>query len=197
MEYVCEKCGAIYNRMLINWPQFCSLECASDAEPCACHADRGAGQTGTSTKEMVGLSNTTTKELRVDARFCFAPDQRPSTRGAVRAVAPVPSTAAMDHPESRASFGYARQKFFEALHALLGARTIDIGLTYAANYLVQLQPEDLPAEMRGEYEQLRKALTKIPLSSAASYVIRPVPEDDAGKLAIAILEMYTKLMGGL
>jgi hypothetical protein len=27
-QYVCEKCGTIYDRMLIGWPQFCSLECA-------------------------------------------------------------------------------------------------------------------------------------------------------------------------
>src|SRR5262245_55162945 len=41
----------------------------------------------------------------------------------------------MDH-------GRAKQKFFEALYALDGAATIDIRLTYAANYLCQLQPED-------------------------------------------------------
>jgi hypothetical protein len=103
----------------------------------------------------------------------------------------------MDHSESRSLFGRARQKFFEALYALIGAPTIDQRLTYAASYLVQLQAEDLPAEMRGEYEKLRKALTKIPLSSARSYVIRPVSEEEARKLAITILEMYTRLMGGL
>jgi hypothetical protein len=103
----------------------------------------------------------------------------------------------MDHPESRASFGYARQKFFEALYALIDTAPIDNRLTYATRYLVQLKAEDLPADMRGDFEELRKALTKIPLSSAASYVIRPVSEEEARKLAKTILEMYTKLMGGL
>jgi len=46
------------------------------------------------------------------------------------------------------SFGRAKQKFFEALYALSGASTIDIGLTHAANYLVQLQPKDLPVRPR-------------------------------------------------
>ena len=92
----------------------------------------------------------------------------------------------MDH-------GRAKQKFFEALYALDGAPTIDIGLTYAASYLVQLQPEDLPVEMRGEYEKLRKALTTIPVSSATSYEIRPVSEEKARKLKQTIDDMYAKL----
>ena len=97
----------------------------------------------------------------------------------------------MDH-----SFGQAKQKFFEALYALDRAATIDIGLAYAANYLCQFQPEDLPAGMRDEYEKLRKALTTIPLSSATSYVIRPVSEEKARELKQTIDEMYAKL-GGL
>jgi len=94
------------------------------------------------------------------------------------------------------SFVRAKQKFFEALNALIGAPTVDQRLTYAANYLVQLQPEDLPAEMRGDYEQLRCALTTIPLSSATGYVIRPVSEEKARELKQTIDEMYAKL-GGL
>jgi len=97
----------------------------------------------------------------------------------------------MDH-----SFGRAKQKFFEALYALSGASTIDIGLTNAANYLCQLQPEDLPAGMRDEYEKLRKALTTIPLSSPTCYVIRPVSEEKARELKQTIVEMDAKL-GGL
>jgi hypothetical protein len=27
-EYVCEKCGATYDRLAIDWPGFCSRECA-------------------------------------------------------------------------------------------------------------------------------------------------------------------------
>jgi len=97
----------------------------------------------------------------------------------------------MDH-----SFGRAKQKFFEALYALGGASTIDIGLTYAANYLVQLQPEDLPVDVRNDFEKLRKALTTIPLSSPTSYVIRPVSEENARELKQTIDEMCAKL-GGL
>jgi len=94
------------------------------------------------------------------------------------------------------SFVRAKQKFFEALYALIGASTIDSRLTLAANYLVQLQPEDLPAGMRDGYEKLRKALMTIPLSSPTSYVIRPVSEEKVRELKQTIVEMDAKL-GGL
>jgi len=47
--------------------------------------------------------------------------------------------------------------------------------------------------MRDEYEKLRKALTTIPLSSATSYVIRPVSEEKARELNQTIGEMYAKI----
>ena len=94
----------------------------------------------------------------------------------------------MDH-----SFGRAKQKFYEALYALRGASTIDIGLTYAVNYLVQLQPEDLPVNMRDDFGALRKALTKIPLSGTTFYEIRPVSEEKARELRQTIGEMYAQL----
>ena len=92
----------------------------------------------------------------------------------------------MDH-------GRAKQKFFEALYALDGAATIDIGLTHAANYLCQLEPEDLPAGMRDDFEKLRADLTTIPLSSKTSYVVRPVSEEKARELKQTIAEMDAKL----
>jgi hypothetical protein len=49
-QYVCERCGVIYTRMLINWPQFCSMECVGDTEPCDLNAGPGARQTGARTK---------------------------------------------------------------------------------------------------------------------------------------------------
>ena len=62
----------------------------------------------------------------------------------------------MDH-----SFGRAKQKFFEALYALSGASTIDIGLTNAANYLCQLQPEDLPAGMREKAREPKQTIVEM------------------------------------
>ena len=92
---------------------------------------------------------------------------------------------------------YARQKFCEAVNALIGASPIDWRLTYAAGYLMFVQPRDLPAGMRDDFQKLKRKLTRIPLSSATSNMPRPISEEDAVKLAKAILSMFVQLLGGL
>src|SRR5262249_5789652 len=97
----------------------------------------------------------------------------------------------------RGSPDYARQKFCEAVNALIGASPIDWRLTYAAGYLMFVQPRDLPAGMRHDFENLLRKLTRIPLSSKTGLLLRPISEDDTVKLAKAILSMLVQLLGGL
>jgi len=92
---------------------------------------------------------------------------------------------------------YAKQKFFEAVHSLVGPGTIDVRLTHAATYLLMLQEKQVPESMREEFKELRDALTTTPLSTATGYQPRHISEDDGRKLAEKILSMYTELMGGL
>src|SRR5262245_32810399 len=92
---------------------------------------------------------------------------------------------------------YAKQKFCEAVYALISASPIDWRLTYAASYLMLVQPGDLPAGMRGDFENLLRKLIRIPLSSTTSPLPRPISEDDAVKLAKTILSMFVQLLGGL
>ena len=99
--------------------------------------------------------------------------------------------------EEPGSPDYAKQKFYDAVYALLGTATIDRRLTYAASYLMLLQPRDMPAGMRGDFENLLRKLIRIPLSSTTSPLPRPISEDDAVKLAKAILSMFVQLLGGL
>ena len=99
--------------------------------------------------------------------------------------------------EEPGSPDYAKQKFYDAVYALIGTATIDRRLTYAASYLMLLQPRDLPAGMRDDFEKLMRKLTRIPLSSARAPMPRPISEDDALELAKAILSMFIQLLGGL
>ena len=92
---------------------------------------------------------------------------------------------------------YAKQKFYDAVYALLGSATIDRRLTYAASYLMLVQSRDLPVALRGDFENLLRKLTRIPLSSKTGLLLRPISEDDAVKLAKAILSMLVQLLGGL
>ena len=95
------------------------------------------------------------------------------------------------------SLPYAKQKFYDAVYALLGTATIDRRLTSAASYLMLVQPRDLPAGTRDDFQKLKRKLTRIPLSSKTGLLLRPVSEDDAVKLAQAIFSMLIQLLGGL
>ena len=92
---------------------------------------------------------------------------------------------------------YAKQKLYDAVYALLGSATIDRRLTSAASYLMLVQSRDLPVALRGDFENLLRKLTRIPLSSKTGLLLRPISEDDAVKLAKAILSMFIQLLGGL
>src|SRR5215470_8779192 len=74
---------------------------------------------------------------------------------------------------------YAKQKFCEAVYALISTAPIDYRLTYAAGHLMFLQPRDLPTGMRDDFEKLMRKLTRVPLSSATANMPRPISEDDA------------------
>src|SRR5262249_39935392 len=61
----------------------------------------------------------------------------------------------------------ARQKFFEALYCLVCSnKPLRMRLTYAAQGLISLPPDQLPEHMRADFEQLMRDLTKRPLSSS-------------------------------
>ena len=92
---------------------------------------------------------------------------------------------------------YAKQKLYDAVYALLGSATIDRRLTSAASYLMLVQSRDLPVALRGDFENLLRKLTRIPLSSETGLLLRPISEEDAVKLAKAILSMFVQLLGGL
>jgi len=92
---------------------------------------------------------------------------------------------------------YAKEKFYEALLALVGSSTLEERLTYAAINLLMLQEKQVPEDMRADFVALRNALTKEPLSTATGYVPRRVSQEEARELAHKIVSMYTELMGGL
>jgi hypothetical protein len=93
--------------------------------------------------------------------------------------------------------GYLKQKLFQALHDLVGAGDIYERLTHAGNYLVHLQERDIPKEYRAEVAAIKEIMFSTPLSNEQGYVPRQLSEEDGEKLAHRILELFTKVMGGL
>lgn len=93
---------------------------------------------------------------------------------------------------------YARQKFWEAMYALVGDGTIKERLGYAQSYLMQLRPEqDLPEHLRQQFHALMADLRK----RTIVYGYRPARinarRPKSGNMAQTILNMYTDLRGGI
>jgi hypothetical protein len=93
--------------------------------------------------------------------------------------------------------GYFKQKLFQALHDLVGAGDLDQRLIHAGNYLAHVQDHEIPEEHREELREIKGIMFATPLSSERGYSARQFSTEDGTKLAHRILELYTRVMGGL
>jgi hypothetical protein len=93
--------------------------------------------------------------------------------------------------------GYLKQKLFQALHDLVGAGDLDRRLIHAGNYLAHVQDHEIPEEHREELGEIKAIMFATPLSPERGYSPRQISTEDGTKLAHRILELYTKVMGGL
>jgi hypothetical protein len=91
--------------------------------------------------------------------------------------------------------GYLKQKLFQALHDLVGPGDLDQRLTNAGNYLAHVQDHEIPEEHREELGQIKAIMFATPLSFDRGR--RQISTEDGTKLAHQILELYTRVMGGL
>jgi hypothetical protein len=93
--------------------------------------------------------------------------------------------------------GYLQQKLFQALHDLVGAGDLDQRLIHAGNYLAHVENHEIPEEHREELGEIKAIMFATPLSSERGYSPRQISTEDGTELAHRILELYTKVMGGL
>jgi hypothetical protein len=93
--------------------------------------------------------------------------------------------------------GYLKQKLFQALHDLVGAGDLDRRLTHAGNYLAHVQDHEIAEEHRKELGEIKAIMFATPLSTERGYSVGRISAEDGAKLAHRILELYTKVMGGL
>jgi hypothetical protein len=91
--------------------------------------------------------------------------------------------------------GYLKQKLYEAVNDLFTEKGLEMGLTYAATYILHVRK--VPEEFRAEFEQIKADLLATPLGTDTGYVPRDVTPWEANTLARRILSLYTRVMGGL
>jgi hypothetical protein len=84
-------------------------------------------------------------------------------------------------------YGYAKEKVYEALNALVGSSPLRRRLSDATHFLSLLHhPQQIPPEIADELRDVRQALDRLPQR-----------EIDRALLARRILSMFVKLTGGL
>jgi hypothetical protein len=93
--------------------------------------------------------------------------------------------------------GYAKQKLWEAVHALAGDGEIDARLSLAGDCLIGLQDSQIPSPYLEEFKAIKAKLFTTPLSSARSYVPRQISTEDAVALSHRIVDFFSEIMGGL
>jgi hypothetical protein len=93
--------------------------------------------------------------------------------------------------------GYLKQKLFQALHDLVGPGDLDQRLSHAGNYLAHVQDHEIAEEHRKEIREIKAIMFATPLSTKRGYSARQISAEDGAKLAHRILDLYTKVMGGL
>ena len=92
---------------------------------------------------------------------------------------------------------YAKQKLWEAMHALASDGEIDRRLTFAGDCLVGLQEAQIPSQCLEEFKAIKAALVKTKLSSERGYVDWQISTEDAVALSHRIVDLFTDVMGGL
>jgi hypothetical protein len=95
---------------------------------------------------------------------------------------------------------YAREKFWQAVHGLVGSGSIEERLASAAMILIRLDRpvEDLPESVREEFQAVLHELTKETATGNEGNIAattRKLSSEDGSDLAHRIFSIYTKLHG--
>src|SRR4051812_23783891 len=92
---------------------------------------------------------------------------------------------------------YLEQKLSQALHDLVGAGDLDQRLRHAGNYLAHLQDHEVAEAHREELGEIRAIMLAAQPSSEPGHGPLRISPEDGTRLAHRILELYTKIIGGL
>jgi hypothetical protein len=92
---------------------------------------------------------------------------------------------------------YAVEKLGVAVYALVGTGEIQDRLYEACKSILPLQPRDLPEHLRGEFTELKQALTWIPPEQEGEgtllATLRAMSDEEADRLAKKFYELYDQV----
>ena len=97
---------------------------------------------------------------------------------------------------------YAKQKFYEAVAALIGTASLQKRLRFALSSLIVLRSsggtaQHLSPDLELRFQRLMERLTAKPPDSSEAYPPLEISDGDAKALANEILSLFVSVMGGL
>jgi hypothetical protein len=97
---------------------------------------------------------------------------------------------------ARRRYGYAAQKFYEAMLALAGTGTIQRRIEYAALAFTSLRDDDVPLELLPRYRALYARVTSAPArgdEGTIAATARAMSDDEAAKIAEEIVGAFLEV----
>ena len=90
---------------------------------------------------------------------------------------------------------FYRQKLLEAVRDLVGDGDLNLRLTHAAGHLLQIDDDDVPADMLAEFERVRDPLIKAPMVSGGEMLPRDLKPSAAWAAAQGVVDLLAAETG--
>ena len=90
---------------------------------------------------------------------------------------------------------FYRQKLLDAVRDLVGDGDLNLRLTHAAGHLLQIDDDDVPADMLAEFEGVRDPLIQTPMVSRGEMLPRYLEPSAALAAAQGVVDLFAAEMG--
>ena len=91
---------------------------------------------------------------------------------------------------------FYRQKLLDAVRELVGDGDINLRLTHAAGHLLQIDDDDVPADMLAAFERVRDPLIQTPMVSRGEMLPRGLEPSAARAAAQGVVDLLAAETGG-
>lgn len=91
---------------------------------------------------------------------------------------------------------FYRRKLLDAVRDLVGDGDLNLRLTHAAGHLIQIDDDDVPANMLAEFERVRDPLIETPMVSLGELLPRDLEPSAAQAVAQGVVDLLAAETGG-
>ncbi len=92
---------------------------------------------------------------------------------------------------------FYRQKLLDAVRGLVGHGDLNLRLTHAAGHLIQIDDNDVPADMLTAFERVRDPLIQTPMVSKGELLPRDLEPSAARAAGQGVVDLLAAEMGDI